>query len=431
MAALSERLESLEQQHAAPARRGARRAAPRAGGAAAGSAAAGGAAAGGAAARGAAAGGAAVGWRNFPAASQADLVLGAQKDAYYRREVRQATAQAAEAVLGPFALVAVQPELKLLAELAYVGLTTLRGRQTLGEEYVDIFPVARVESGPSDHLAPPSLRRRLLLVVLAVVAPYLSKRLTVGWKPLLALIRGPQTARDRAASLRRQMLARQQQQQRSMSTSSSSSALMIDPLAEEASYFALAWNALKKATPWVLGWSALVYRWHLVLFYFKGEFYDVSKRVAGVRYAFTREPQQARPSYSILGWFLLTQLVVESASSVKQAFQAARAAWQERGARAADEALSAAPDTDLAPIVPALPDDDNSLTVIRDDRHARGLEDIKCGICLSAVNHAACPPCGHLFCFEHVMEAVAVKPECPLCRMACQHRDVQCVYMQL
>jgi peroxin-10 len=414
MAALSERLEALEQQHAAPARRAARRAAPRAAPRAGG-------AAGGVA-------GVKAGWRNFPGASQPDLVLGAQKDAYYRREVRQAAAQAAEAVLGPFALVAVQPELKLLAELAYFGLTTLRGRQTLGEEYVDIFPVASVEAGPSDRLAPPSLRRRVVLLLLAVVAPYLAKRLTVGWKPLLALLRGPQTARDRAASLRRQMLTRQQLQQRG---SSSSSSIVIDPLAEEASYFALSWLALKKATPWLLGWSALVYRWHLVLFYFKGDFYDVSKRVAGVRYAFTREPQQARPSYSILGWFLLTQLVVESAASIKQAVQAARAAWEERGARASDEALPSPPDADLLPIVPALPDDDNSLAVIRDDRHARGLEDVKCGICLSAVNHAACPPCGHLFCFEHVMEAVAVKAECPLCRLACKHSDVQCVYMQL
>jgi peroxin-10 len=379
-------------------------------------------------------------WRNFPTASQPDLVLANQKDALYRRELRQSLSSAAEATLGPFTLVAIQPELKLLADLFYLGLTTVRGQQTLGEEFVDIFQVAPIDEGGvafdgGPRLAPPALWRRALVVLLAAVAPYISKRVqSGGWKPLQALFQPAQSARERAASLRRQMLARQQR-----AAISNIGALRFEgdeSLAEKPSYFFLIMSVLKNWGPWLLGWSSLVYRWHLVLFYFKGEYYDVSKRLAGLRYAFTREPQQSRPSYSILGWFLLTQLLVESAPALRHASQNLRGAWASLVGHAPDKATTIQVDSsgDFAEqrveLVASLADDDNGV-VFRDDRHARGLEDIKCGICLSAVVNAACPPCGHLFCFEHIMEAIAVKPECPLCRMQSKHCNVQCVYFQL
>jgi len=56
---------------------------------------------------------------------------------------------------------------------------------------------------------------------------------------------------------------------------------------------------------------------------------------------------------------------------------------------------------------------------------------IMCGICLCPASSPSCPPCGHMFCYQHIVEAVVVKNECPLCRQAALPNTVIRVYSTL
>jgi len=317
----------------------------------------------------------------FPWAAQPEVVLSVHKDAHYRREMRNKVTQAAESVLGPHVSVAVQPELKFCAESFYFMLTTLRGRQTPGEEYCDIFQVA------SDGMLG-KFSNRVILFILAIGAPYISKRIeTGGWGPLISIFQRPQTAIERAASIRRRMMER------------------IPARKETVSYLPL----MKRWATFFLGWTNFLFRVQLASFYLKGDYYDWAKRLTGTRYVSSREPRTQRPSYRILGWFLLAQLLAESWGSVQTVGRSIGKSW------------GLIVDTKVA--VPI--EDDSTATV------SRGLEKVKCGICLSPVENGACPPCGHMYCYKHIVEAVVVKNECPLCRQSCSPNEIVCVYFTL
>ena len=58
------------------------------------------------------------------------------------------------------------------SDLLYFGLTTLRGKQTLGEEYCNIRPSCRRDKGRF-----PSLGRRTLFCALTIIGPYLVNKL--------------------------------------------------------------------------------------------------------------------------------------------------------------------------------------------------------------------------------------------------------------
>jgi len=384
--------------------------------------------------------------RDLPAADQPSIVLAAQKDAHYRKEMRESFLQAADAVLGPHMSVAALPEIKLLAELAYFGLTTLRGRQTPGEEYCDVFLVKKSQGG---GMALPPFSSRLILLITAVLLPYVGKRIEGGgWKSLLSLFQKPLSARERAEAFRKQMLLRQQRPAQQQEGGGGMSIAVDGEERSETSYLSLLWE--KRAWfSWLLGWSSYIYRVHLAVFYLRGEYMDWSKRAAGLQYSLTRAPPAERASYRVLGWLLIVQLLVESYGPIRGALHSVGKAWgivykpaTSSSADAAGEVQGdSGEDLGLAGSSVAVPclasgdlDDEEAGygTFIRgEDRHAKGLEHANCGICLSPVENGAAPPCGHLFCYQHILEAVAVRKECPLCRHECEPSDVCCVYYSL
>jgi peroxin-10 len=67
-------------------------------------------------------------------------------------------------------------EIKMTSDFLYYFLTTIRGKQTLGEEYCSIIPV---KANPKQKLkeAFPSLGRRLFLCLLNVLGPYAVQKL--------------------------------------------------------------------------------------------------------------------------------------------------------------------------------------------------------------------------------------------------------------
>mmetsp|Transcript_8443 Transcript_8443/g.16812 ORF Transcript_8443/g.16812 Transcript_8443/m.16812 type:complete len:423 (+) Transcript_8443:85-1353(+) len=380
---------------------------------------------------------------SFQQAGQPDMVLAVQKDAYYRQKVREQFLSGFDVLLEPYQSVVVMPEVKLLAELTYFMLTTGQDKQTLGEEYVDIIPVVRDKLRNSWDL--PRKLQKLALLFFGVIAPYMVQRIeSGGWKSLAVLFQKPMTAAERAAEMRRKMLERARQQTPAANAGSNgqngSSQIDIDaPKPNLRQRLVDFYTANRDRILWLLSWSEFLYKVHLAIFYLRGTFYELPKRLAGFQYVFSRVPKSDRPSYRILGWFILAQLAIEAAPAVRHSFQTLLFSWGVLAKRPNESGEGDANSKDRDEIVPSLPTADSAsqdledldLVVLRDKKHERGMEHIKCGICLSPVENGACPPCGHMYCYEHIVEAVAVKSECPLCRQACTPSDIMCVYFTL
>lgn len=321
----------------------------------------------------------------LPFAGQPDIVLASQKDQIHVRELREAVYSVAEGAFGPQTTSGAKPELSLFADFLYQFLTTSKGRQTLGEEYCDLFYFK-----PDGRTRISTTRRRLLAISLAL-GPYFMARLALGgWSSLVSALRR-ETARERAAAL-----ARRQQQQRAINTSTS--------VSRGYSFVVIAGTILSAA--------AVLNRLHLAAFYWKGDYLDPLKRVFQARYAFTREPTAQRPSYWILSVFIMFQLGLQGSSALIEFAQKQMGTGQANTNRTGD-------------CVPSLTADDE------EDRQSRLLSLFAnpCGICLSPLRSPACPPCGHVYCYECIVESCVAKSECPLCRRQASPQSVQCIYV--
>jgi Pex2/Pex12-like protein len=102
----------------------------------------------------------------FPDAGQAEIVRASLKDNYYKDIVQTRVSALATALFGTKWSHAWQNELALLSDVVFLGTTTLCGRQTLGEEYSDIFQL-------TDQHRLPSSRQQTLLVFAAIGLPYM------------------------------------------------------------------------------------------------------------------------------------------------------------------------------------------------------------------------------------------------------------------
>jgi len=322
----------------------------------------------------------------LPFAGQPDIVLAAQKDQIHLRELREAVYSVAEGAFGPQTTSGAKPELSLFADFLYNFLTTAKGRQTLGEEYCDLFYFE-----PNGRTRIAANHRQLLALFLAL-GPYIMARLALGgWSSLFSALRR-ETARERAAALAR----RQQQQRAAMAMSANAS--------RGYSFVVIAGM--------ILSGAAILSRLHLAAFYWKGDYLDPIKRLFQARYVFTREPAAQRPTYWILSVFILFQLGLQGSSTLIEFVQRQLGVTPASALRAGD-------------CVPSLTTDDE------EDRQSRlsALFSNPCGICLSPLKSPSCPPCGHVYCYECIVESCVAKSECPLCRRQASPQSVQCIYV--
>ncbi|ELR61338.1 Peroxisome biogenesis factor 10, partial [Bos mutus] len=160
-------------------------------------------------------------------------------------------------------------EVELVSDLAYFGLTTLAGYQTLGEEYVSV-----VQVGPSQRHVPSRLRRGIL-VALHTVLPYLLD------KALLHLEHELQATGDGAWPLRGSLAPSSQSGMRRWVHRCTAG------LTEQQQGVLLrAVSALKQG----LG---CLQRLHVAWFYIHGAFYHLAKRFTGITY----EPYRGKSSF--------------------------------------------------------------------------------------------------------------------------------------
>ncbi|KAL0603589.1 Peroxisome biogenesis factor 10 [Plecturocebus cupreus] len=226
------------------------------------------------------------------AASPPEVIRAAQKDEYYRGGLRSAAGSALHSLAGARKWLEWRKEAELLSDVAYFGLTTLAGYQTLGEEYVSI-----VQVDPSGRRVPSWLRRGTLLTLHAVLPYLLDKALLPLEQELQA---DPDSGRPSQGSLvpggrgrsgarrwvRRHTAGLPEQQRR----------------------------ALLRAAFVLRQGLAGLQRLHVAWFYIHGVFYHLAKRLTGITYLrvrpMPREDLRARMSYRLLGLVSLLHLAL-------------------------------------------------------------------------------------------------------------------------
>lgn len=362
----------------------------------------------------------------YPLAASPDIIRSHQKDAYFSGVLLEQLSTLLRKIKGARYAHTYTSETRAFSELLYLGLTTLIGNRTLGEEYCDIIQV----EGENGRL--PALGRRAGYIVSCILGPYLLGRILPAFR-----------ARIRAkleANLRRYARLRAKAQHQA-SESGTKTAISTPLGVRFQNYILQNIDTLTSPSP--------IYALSLATFYFAGSYYHLSKRIWNLRYIFTRHVQESdqRVGYEVLGVLLVLQMAVQAYLHLQNTMSRGTVSTPAPGASTgATAAVGSGVEVSLDPnaysannaLLFDAPANSSSAhselqkwtnTPVADKpRYELGDDETmawigggnrKCTLCLEEMKDPSVTTCGHVFCWVCIGDWAREKPECPLCRQSC------------
>lgn len=298
-----------------------------------------------------------------------------QKDAYFESSFRLQIQDVLNVFKGQRFINTHPEEITVAAKSLYLMLTTLIGSRTLGEEYVDLIYVNR--SG--NRL--PKLLPRIGFILSYAVVPYIISRLV------------------------RKVQARESK--------------------DDQSWIVKFCSSYSKVLDTVLNL-------HIAIFYFLGQFYSISRRIFGLRYAFghNKSPKDMSKAgnYSFLGALILIQFAVKSIIKLK-------AYTDQNQTKATEKSDLSIPGkyesiSQLEEVSNEISENQSINKLVNIDLSNPGdlpyipENSRACMLCLSPMINPSASTCGHLFCWDCIVDWIREHPECPLCRQLCLEQNI-------
>ncbi|KAK6201580.1 Pex12 amino terminal region-domain-containing protein [Scheffersomyces amazonensis] len=306
--------------------------------------------------------------RALPFADAATIVRAHQKDAYFESSYRTQINEVLQLFKGQRFVNSYPEEITTVAKALYLALTTLIGARTLGEEYVDLIYVNR--SGKRI----PKILPRIGFILSYAVLPYIVTKIVKKYK------------------------------YRDEDNNNNSSSIWVKLMS---SYFKVLDTILNV---------------HIAVFYFSGEFYSLSKRLFGMRYAFGHNKDIKKMSttgnYSLLGGIIILQYIIKGLLKYK--------AYSEEHKEKKSQTINDTQDwrkiSDIDQLKEIAENSTTSLDIdLSDPTQLPYIPEASrsCMLCLSPMVNPSAANCGHFFCWDCILDWLKEHPECPLCRQQC------------
>ncbi|GMS90349.1 hypothetical protein PENTCL1PPCAC_12524 [Pristionchus entomophagus] len=248
------------------------------------------------------------------------------------------------------------PYLAAASKTLYYSATLLSGSQTLGEEYV------RLMESSSPHPSTPHWMRRALFVFLHVYAPLFVDRALARAERVL---QSPDTERFAGVDIRRNRVAR---------------------------------ATFTRIVQWLRhSFSSSLSRVHMATFYIFGAYYQLSRRMAGIRFV-SFSPNSDLKALKVYRWLGYVTLAEVALSIILWAVAESAKADERRAEKKRGGVRS----------------------TVDEEEEEQDEENEKypaCALCASA-RPPACPPCGHVACWTCLAQIATSDdgPRCPHCR---------------
>ncbi|CAE7218404.1 unnamed protein product [Rhizoctonia solani] len=328
---------------------------------------------------------------SLPPATQAQIIRSNQKDLQHVTQLREQISDVARNYLGSRWLHRREAELELAINVLYSTVTSLRATQTLGEEYVGMWAY------DSATRLLPSRKLRAALILLPTLPSYISSKLN--------------------------------------SRAPGSSSL----------------HTYLRALPAIVETAVEV---NLALFYLTGTYYNLTKRVLGVRHISNMlpDPNARPPSYSFLGILMCIRILHRLYTLLDKQLKSLEPPppVQPTNTLALSDSqdLLIPRDTDIQQhryidsrrVTEILQKQDETSEISPDAErdeftslHVAGIHPglragRRCALCLEERTATTSTECGHLFCWSCIVGWGDEKAECPLCRQSLKTTRLLPVY---